>query len=444
MANIFQQAWNKVQKEINEAVDNGREFVKDVADGTFLDNVKDKCEDITNTISGKINNATDFDRNGKSDVVESAEWIGKKANNVTDFNKDGKSDVVQSAELVTNKIKNLKNYIHDNLDVDNDGKLNAVRDIGAFIKNTRESIENGHKQFLDTFDKNNNGWVGVGELKDYFQEKLSEAKENLGKLKEMMQLMNGSDGATVEINTDPKTKEEMQKYFLENADINNDGKIKTDEIMKFLQEETKYEEGKANEILDKIDYNRDGKLTINEDLKTMLTDAGVQFSIMEAYSYAKSPEGSKALSEIMDNIQKIEKEAAETKEERLDSGDKKSSHEKKLEDFEERKENEKENGFFDKFKNMFDLDKDDNGKIDIAENFGKLFDRDKDGVNDVKEMIDNVTDKFKGMFDKDNDKDFSDVAKDVAKGVSDVAKDVAETTKEVANKIKEDEADLDM
>lgn len=396
MANLFQKAWNKVQKEINEAVDNGREFVKDVADGTFLDNVKNKCEDITNTISKKADNALDFDRDGKSDIKEGAEWIKGKFDKATDFNRDGKGDVSEKVEIVADKIKDLKNYLHDNLDVDNDGKLNAVRDIGAFVKNTRESIEKGHKEFLDTFDKNNNGWVGFGELKDYFQEKLAEFKENYGKVQEMMKMVNG-DGSTVEIKTDSKTKEEMQNYFLEHADKNADGKYSTQEIMKFLQEETKYEEGKANEILDKLDYNRDGKLTINEDLKTMLKDAGVQYSIVEVLQYANSKEGKEALSELMGNINKIEKEAAETKDERLDNGNKGNENDKKENNNEKVNEEETKKDFASLF------DKDDNGKLDIVDKFNNLFDKDKDGDVTFREIIDNVKDKINEMTDKEKD-----------------------------------------
>lgn len=225
--NGFYDIWDNVLGFCQDRYEEAKQFASTIQDSEFMQNMGEQFDLIYN----KFVEITDFDNDGKSDIIEwGKDFISNEVGMYLNLDRNGVDSIREGLDWIEDEVKNLGNFLKQNLneefDYNNNGKFelsedlkaflkdsgidikvdeleeyvssgDAMKDIQEFINNINEEVKESDiiKEFSNIFDKDNdndfNKLFDKDNIKEFIQDVsdvakdiAENAKETVEKLKE--------------------------------------------------------------------------------------------------------------------------------------------------------------------------------------------------------------------------------------------------------------------
>lgn len=135
--NGFYDIWDNVLGFCQDRYEEAKQFVETIQDSEFLQNIGENFDGIYD----KFVEITDFDKDGKSDIIEwGKDFLSNEVGMYLNLDKDGVDNIRSGLDWIEDKTKDLGNFLKENLneefDYDNNGKFELSEDLKAFLKDS--------------------------------------------------------------------------------------------------------------------------------------------------------------------------------------------------------------------------------------------------------------------------------------------------------------------
>lgn len=162
--------WENVDGFFGEGIENANNFVETIQDSDFMNLISDGIIKI----GDKFNEMTDFNNDGKSDLIEwGKDFLSNEIGMYLNLDQNGVDKVREGLDWIEDKAKDLGNLLKDNineeLDYNKDGTFDLSEDLKSYLKDS---------DFIGKFDEIEN-YISSGDAWKDFQEIVANIKEDV-------------------------------------------------------------------------------------------------------------------------------------------------------------------------------------------------------------------------------------------------------------------------